>query len=47
MLSSHWGSSEVKDKLAGKQVIDREQPDHLAFMALTTSLEVLVIFNCC
>lgn len=44
---SDWECSEVKGKLADKQVIDREKPDHLAFMALTTSLEVLVIFNCC
>lgn len=36
--------TEVTDNLADKQVICEEKPDHLALMALTTSLKVLVIF---
>lgn len=35
--------TEVTDNL-DKQVICKEKPDHLALMALTTSLKVLVIF---
>lgn len=36
--------NEVTDNLADKRVICKEKPDHLAPMALTTSLKVLVIF---
>lgn len=35
--------TEVTDN-SDKQVICKEKPDHLALMALTTSLKVLVIF---
>lgn len=39
------GSSEVKGKLADEQGVDKEKPDHLAFMALKPTPK-FVIFSC-
>lgn len=36
--------TEVTDNLADEQVICEDKPDHLAIMALTTSLKVSVTF---